>query len=291
MKALSTARQVFPTTPSGPGLSQSSRAELRPLISLVPQLVCVPSADPKGTCMKSVSPSPAPSNFRKVHRTDTGNAYLFAAQHRHQLRHCDGVGWLIYEGSRWRPAGGGEVTLLAKEVVAAMYREASKIKDLDERQDAIHWALASEGAGKLRSMIALAESELPVTVDKLDQDPWLLNCLNGTVDLRTGELLKHDRDDLITKLAPVEYDFGARSELWDRVLTHALPDEEVRDYFQKIVGYTLTGCTGEDIFALLHGPTRTSKGTVQEAIATMLGDYAITAELDLLAERDRSGGP
>lgn len=75
------------------------------------------------------------------------------------------------------------------------------------------------------------------------------------------------------------------------MLAHALPDEDVRYFFQKLAGYTLTGCTGEDIFALIHGPTRTSKGTVQEAIATMLGDYAITSELDVLAERNRAGGP
>jgi putative DNA primase/helicase len=104
-------------------------------------------------------------------------------------------------------------------------------------------------------------------------------------------LRSHNPADLITKLAPVHYDFTARSDLWDSVLTHALPNEEVRDYFQKVAGYTLTGRTGEDIFVLIHGPTRTSKGTVQEAVATMLGDYAITCELDMLAERNRAGGP
>ena len=61
--------------------------------------------------------------------------------------------------------------------------------------------------------------------------------------------------------------------------------------YKKSPGYSLSGETGEDIFVLIHGPTRTSKGTVQEAIASAMGDYAITSELDILAERDRAGGP
>ena len=224
------------------------------------------------------------------HFSDTGNAARFARHHRGRLLHCDGTGWLLYDGTRWRPAE-SETTRLAKATVSQIYGEASRYSKLAQRKAVTNWALRSESERSIRAMISLAECELPVKADELDQDPWLLNCVNGTLDLRTGELRKHGPEDLITKLAPVEYDPDARSELWERVLAHALPDENVRTFFQKLVGYTITGRTGEDIFALIHGPTRTSKGTVQEAIATMLGDYAITAELDVLAERSRAGGP
>ena len=56
-----------------------------------------------------------------------------------------------------------------------------------------------------------------------DRDGWLLNCLNGTLDLRSGELRPHDPADLISKLAPVAYDpdgalstLGARARRGDR---------------------------------------------------------------------------
>ena len=57
-------------------------------------------------------------------------------------------------------------------------------------------------------MIQSARSVLGVAVtpEKFDQDPWLLNCLNGTIDLRTGEFRPHRREDLLTKICPVEFD-------------------------------------------------------------------------------------
>jgi putative DNA primase/helicase len=224
------------------------------------------------------------------HLTDTGNAARFARHHRGRLLYCIGTGWLFYDGTRWRPAE-GEVVRRAKSTAANICREAAPCRTLEKRRALTQWSLKSESKERIHAMISLAESELPVSADALDQDPWLLNCANGTLDLRTAELRKHDSRDLITKLAPVDYDSAAESELWDRVLDRALPNEEVRLFFQKLAGYTLTGSTGEDIFTLIHGPTRTAKGTVQEAIAAMLGDYAITSELDLFAERNRAGGP
>ena len=47
----------------------------------------------------------------------------------------------------------------------------------------------------------------------LDQDPYLLNVANGTIDLRTGLLGLHDPADMLTKISPVNYDPAARSEM------------------------------------------------------------------------------
>jgi putative DNA primase/helicase len=225
-----------------------------------------------------------------AHFSDAGNAARFARHHRGRLLYCDGTGWLHYDGIRWRSIG-VEITRFAKGTVSTIYQEAARHSDEEKREAIGRWALKSESEKYIRAMVSLAQCELQVRADKLDQNPWLLNCENGTLDLRTGDLREHDSADLITKLAPVCYDPDSRSPLWDSVIRRALPDEQVRTYFQKLTGYTLTGCTREDIFALIHGPTRSSKGTVQDAIATMLGDYAITAELDVLAQRNRAGGP
>jgi putative DNA primase/helicase len=81
---------------------------------------------------------------------------------------------------------------------------------------ALTWALKSEAAPRINAMLDLARSEpgVPVLPDSLDRDPWLFNCPNGTLDLRTGELRQHQRDDLITKLCPTEYHPDAACPHW-----------------------------------------------------------------------------
>ncbi|GFP34123.1 putative DNA primase/helicase, partial [Candidatus Hakubella thermalkaliphila] len=110
--------------------------------------------------------------------------------------------WLIFDGCRWKYDNTGEIKRRAKDTVRQIYREAAEIEDDDAREARAKWALRSEGESRIKSMIALAESGrgIPITPEELDLGGWLLNCKNGTVDLRTGELRQHRREDMITKL-------------------------------------------------------------------------------------------
>ena len=62
--------------------------------------------------------------------------------------------------------------------------------DKREREDLSKWAYMSERRDRLNAMISLAQSEqpIPIKVESLDTGPYLFNCDNGTLDLRTGEL-------------------------------------------------------------------------------------------------------
>jgi putative DNA primase/helicase len=177
--------------------------------------------------------------------------------------------------------------------VQAIYAETANAADEDQRKAIAIWAMRSEGKSFIQNMIALAtsEPEIPVLSNSLDADPWALNVLNGTIDLRSGELRPHRRDDLITKLAPVEYDSDARSELFDRFLERAIPDPSARRFAQKAAGYSLLGKTGSDKIFVVHGPTRTGKGTFQDALAAAFGDYAVTSGLGDFEQRSRARGP
>ena len=226
------------------------------------------------------------------HLSDTGNAQRFVCMYHGRVLHCFSMGtWLVFDGRVWRPDTTGEVMRLAKATVAAIYDGASHATDDEWRKKLAAWALQSENEKRLNAMISLARAELPVSPEDLDTHSRLLNVLNGTIELDSCTLREHRARDLITKLAPVEFDPAARSETWTRVIEHAMPQKPVRRFAQKLSGYTLSGETGEDVFVSIHGPTRTGKGTFQDALSATLGDYAVTAELDLLAERDRPGGP
>ena len=183
---------------------------------------------------------------------------------------------------------------LAKDTVTSIYSEAAEAPDEKTRTELATWALRSEAVERIKAMLSLAESEpdIPVEPKCLDADPMLLNCDNGTVDLHTGKLREHRRQDLITKLALVIYDLDARSDLWDEFLSEATGgDDALVIFLQRAAGYSLTGDTSEEVLFFIHGPQAAGKSTFVEAIKTVLGGYATTADFEAFLSRREVGGP
>ncbi|MGH7338114.1 MAG: DNA primase family protein, partial [Myxococcota bacterium] len=238
---------------------------------------------------------------KDIRLTDLGNARRLVRNYGRDLRYCHPMAcWFVWDEKRWRCDDTAEVERRAKQTVATIYSETpagpskeSKEEHEEERKALAAWALRSESRERINAMIALAQSEpgIPVMPADLDADSFLLNVQNGTLDLRTGVLREPRREDLITKLAPVVFDGGAHSERWDRFIARALPDPQTQRYAQRMAGRALLGRTGDDKMFLIHGPTRTGKGTFQSALDAVLGEYAVTAGLSDLAERRNRGGP
>jgi putative DNA primase/helicase len=226
---------------------------------------------------------------QRFNNTDLGNSQRLIAHHGQDLRYCyPWYSWVVWDGSRWVPDNRGEVHRRAKGTVSGIYREAAAAQDEETRKAIAKHAVRSEGEGKIKAMIELAKSEVPVTPDELDAGPWLLNCENGTIDLRTGELCEHRREDLITKLAPLEYDPDAEAPTWRSVLERVLPDREIRAFFKRLCGYALTGDTSEHILPMLYGTGANGKSTVLNALLDTLGDYGTQAAPDLLITKKNS---
>ncbi|MDP8899632.1 MAG: phage/plasmid primase, P4 family [Actinomycetota bacterium] len=227
--------------------------------------------------------------------TDLGNARRLVAAHGEDLRWCEAWGrWLAWTGKRWEADETGEVYRRAKKTVAGIYAEAAEASDDGTRKALATHAMRSESRQRIEAMIELAKSEpgIPVKPEQLDADPYLFNCANGTLDLKTGKLRDHDRLDLVTKMSPVEYDAEARSELFERVLREATEDkEDLAAFLRRWAGYCLTGDTGEEKIAFAHGPAATAKSTVIEALKAAWGDYAATADFEAFLARRDSGGP
>ena len=235
----------------------------------------------------------------KLHLTDLGNGKRLTLDYGRDIRYCwPWRAWFVWTERRWATDVSGEIIRMAKETALSIYSEASLItvKAAEAAQggdrqkaDKLHaraddtWrhAKGSEAAAKIQAMVEMAKSEpeVPVGPAQLDGAPWSLNCRNGTVDLRTGELREHKREDLLTKLAPVNYDPDARYELWERFLREAIPDDDTRSYVQRCVGASLVGQADDDVLLVVHGVGGTGKGTFLGAIQASLGDYAASAEL------------
>jgi len=99
-----------------------------------------------------------------------------------------------------------------------MFRDAETLGE-DAAKALRSHALKSQSAARLSGMVNLAKIHIR-NVDRgdFDLDPWLFNCLTGTIDLRSGVCREHRREDFISKVAPVKYDPAADCLLWKKCL-------------------------------------------------------------------------
>jgi putative DNA primase/helicase len=227
--------------------------------------------------------------------SDAGNAFIFADHHGQDVRYnCTTGRWLLWDGARWQDDITGQILQKAKQTAARLWNHATTFPDDDRRQVLKRHARGTQSEGRLKAMVNLAKSEpgIPITEPQLDVDPWLLNVINGTIELRTGQLLPHRHENLITKLAPVEYNPTARCPVWDQFLVDVMGgDTATIQFLQKAIGYSLSGSTREQKLFLLHGSGGNGKSTFLNVIHRMLGDYALTTPTDTLLVKKTNGIP
>ncbi|HEY2474092.1 MAG TPA: phage/plasmid primase, P4 family [Candidatus Cybelea sp.] len=217
-------------------------------------------------------------------------ARYFAREYGDRIRYCAKAGgWLVWDGRRWKLDDDGAIYRLAGECVDRIADEANTTNDLDERKRLLSFAIRLRKRRGLDNVVAIAASLEGIAVgnpERFDSDQWLLNVENGTVNLKTGELCPHDRRDLITKLVPIEYDPDARCERWESFLDEIFPDDaQLRGFVQRAFGYSLTGCTREHAFLVLHGAGANGKSTLLTVIGKILGDYGTAASPDVFVDR------
>jgi putative DNA primase/helicase len=280
-----------------------------------------PALPPPAPALPQSQPTP---DDQPEHLTDLGNALRLVRLYGQNMRYVAAWGWLVWDGKRWARDDAGQVMRWAKATALSLYGEASELiwradKELkaaataDAQGDLVEadkakkraekltgsankvasWAHRSQARRQLEAMVALAQSELGVVAraDQFDADPWLFNCNNGTINLRTGALQAHQREDLITKLSPVAYDPLATHPVWEKYIAYATQGREgLAEYLQRACGYALTGEIKQKVVFLLLGPNDTGKTTLVEAMLAMMGDYARKTSVDTFLSRKYVGG-
>jgi putative DNA primase/helicase len=225
--------------------------------------------------------------------TDLGNARRLVAIHGADLRHAPQLGvWLVWDDTRWAEDVTGEVHRRAKKVADGLLGEPTD-GAADLRALVRHWE-RSQHAARLAAMVSVASTEpgIPITIDRLDADPWSLNCANGTVDLRTGVLRPHRRADLITKTTGVPFEPDAPAPTWERFLSDIFADDlAVIEYVQRLVGYSITGLVSEQKMPIGYGSGANGKTTFINAVAYAFGDYATALDPTLLMASDHPQHP
>jgi putative DNA primase/helicase len=222
--------------------------------------------------------------------TDLGNAERFIDTYRDVALWCPARrAWLLWDGSRWAWDERGAVRKLAHKTARGIYKDAVHEPDEAKQREIAKFARASQNEARIGAMLNEAKPYLAVGMDELDADPWLINCQNGTLDLKAGKLKAHDPADRITKIVPVEYDPDAPCPRFKQFLKETLVEDGVITFVKRYSGYTLTGITRERLLAILYGFGKNGKTTLVELLRDVMGGYAANTDTETLLMRKYQG--
>lgn len=231
--------------------------------------------------------------------TDWGNAQ------RLYDRYGDSFRWVVerklfsvWNGKAWSydTPDDKEIYKLAKLTVR--YIPDEKWPNMTDKEfDALlKFASNSQNQNKLKASIESVKSECDVSVSitELNADPYLFNCRNATIDLRTGEGRPQSKDDLITVVAPVDYNPEAKCPKWLAFLNLIMANSQEKiKYLQTLVGYCMTADTKTDVIPFCHGYGGNGKSTFWQVIRDKimgLDAYGYEVDPDVLVQANSKFG-
>lgn len=198
--------------------------------------------------------------------------------------------WLLWDGQRWVKDDKLQHMTAVRDFVRAKAGQLiewgkKKAAEADNEKDAKQVlkftrdnAKAMRQAGSVQAVESLARSnaDLIASVDQFDADLMLLGTPHGTVNLKSGELIKAERNHWITKLcavAPAEH--GTDAPIWTAFLNRIFDgNQSLIQFMQRAAGYALTGYTTEHKLLFLFGTGSNGKSVFLNTIFNIMGDYS-----------------
>ena len=218
--------------------------------------------------------------------TDLGNAERFATDHANVVFYCtDQRTWYCWDDVKWVPDS-IKVHQLAKQTTRNMLVEPSYSDE--HRSKLKKWQHTSESSSRQKAMIELAVSDerLVKQSTDLDQHLHLFNVADGAIDLRSGEVKKPDRTDLITCAANASITPSASCNRWTQFVNEIMcGDQKLIAYLQRLCGYMIFGDRGEQIIVYLQGDGANGKSVFIDVLSHVFGDYAATISAKALIDR------
>lgn len=223
---------------------------------------------------------------------DIGFGRLYADVYKDIARYVpERKKWYIFNGRRWVADAGSLMAMeLCKDLADALIVYALSIKDEGVRGVFLDQCRKWQQRRFRDIYLKDAQSVYPIPMAAFDSDRYLLNCNNGTLDLRTKTFYPHNPDDLLTKICAVDYIPSAQSERFDAFIDEIMShDTEKARFLQKALGYGISGDTRYECLFLLYGElTRNGKGTLMESCLTAVGDYGRTVRPETIAQKQNA---
>jgi len=201
----------------------------------------------------------------------------FERRYGERLRHVAPWGkWFIWDQGVWAE----DETLRVVDLAGLLARDIGGIAKKRRERMAIE---ASRTVSSLERRARSAPA-LAARVEAWDVDPLLLNGPRGTVDLATGHMRGHRREDYCTRATAVS-PTPAPPLRWLTFLQRVTGgNADLIGFLQRVCGYCLTGRTDEQCLFFVWGPGGNGKGTFVHTITNILGGYARAAAIETFVE-------
>ena len=209
---------------------------------------------------------PRPPEF-----SDESLALRFAEEHAEDLRFVDMWGkWLVWNGQRWASDETRQAFDLSRHICRAASAECNTSASKQ---------IASAKTVAAVHRLAQSDRRLAGTLDQWDADPWQLNTPGGIVDLLTGDVRPTLPADYMTKMTAVAS--GGSCPRWMGFLDEVTGgDSTLRDFLQRVLGYSLTGSTEAHALFFLYGTGANGKSVFINTVTGILGDYHRSAPIE-----------
>ena len=243
--------------------------------------------------IKQYHPEKADAASSGFEWSEMGMANLFGMLYSHEARYCpEHKSWYTYHEGAWRQDEGAIlVSEKIRDFVRLMILYCGEIEDDDTRESYMKF-VNKMGDRRMRDRILKdATGELRISAVQFDADPYLINCLNGTYDLRDYSFREHSWEDFLTMQTAFNHTVSrdVKCPRWEKFIKEVTQgDKDKADFLQRALGYSMLGMSNEECMFILHGKTtRNGKSTLLNTIETMLGDYAKVAPVGMICRGDR----
>jgi putative DNA primase/helicase len=256
----------------------------------------------------AMTPTLTTWDTRKYSLSDLGGARFlrdFIESAGSAVKYTPETGFMLLENGVWREDGAQQVRTYAQAVadlVRELTMDACAEAARDDASDAARkrakqFVEYSRHVQSTRGIDAIirelqAVEGVPAYISDFDQHPRLLAVRNGVLDLRSGELLPHDRDLMLTRRVDVDYNPDAESALWESYLAKSFENHpEIIPFLRRAIGYGITGFTSEHCFLIHWGHGANGKSVFLDTLSDVFGEHTTTTPFSTFESRSGSGVP
>ncbi len=224
-------------------------------------------------------------------------ADIFLAAYGDKIKYCiDDNSWYVYDGSHWLSESNNalpHIRIYAEQLFERLnavmnwynidYKEKKKLqRNINKFANVMPF----------KRILESARAKSVIQKSKFNSDPHKLSVGNGTIDLKTGKLEKHNPTDYITLHTDVNYYPNyCQPRMFLRFLNQIFKgDTKLINYFQRVMGYCITGDTAAQVFFVFCGDGRNGKSTLINILNGVLNEYAGQFDSYALALKNDGSG-